>query len=288
MARQHLVAIAILAPMVLAGCTGLEAIVRPQPGAGGADPDEVAAPAPSADTENTAREDGTNVNVGDNGGPVFTATGNGFIVIGEEAAVRILAEARRAAADAGPQPDTEPEEESEPEPVPADTADVTDGALLEWERLDPEPAPAIALDTLRDSLMEWEDLRIEPYDLFGAWHVCVGHRTGGPGADDHRPHTVQECLALLETDMTEALAGAERVAGAETWAALSPARRAVLAELAYILGEEGLAGFGNTIEAVRAGDFGRAGDEVILSLLPRQDQIGPGRTRDLASRMRAG
>ena len=266
------VAVALL-PLMLGGCSGLEAYLRPEPGAGGADSDASAPPTSSADVDNEADEDGTIVNVGAHGGPVIVATGNGVILIGTEPSEDLLTAARRAPPD--PEPEPEPESELQPDPEPA-------------PELEPEPDPAAALDVLRESLLEWEDLRLEPYELFGTWHVCVGHRTGGPGADDHRAHTREECLELLEADMAEGITNAERVLGPDTWAALSAGRRAVLAELAVIVGAEGLAGFDDMLEAVRAGDFERAGDEIILSLLPRQDQIGPDRTRDLASRMRAG
>ena len=228
----------------------------------------------------------------------YRAILNGVILIGVEPSEDLLAAARRAPPDPEPEPEQETEaeldheQELDPEPDSADEPDIPGGALLEWEKLPIEPVPVpdpfAALDALRESLLEWEELRLEPYELSGAWHVCVGHRIGGPGADDHRAYTREECLELIEADMAEGLANAERVLGPETWAALSAGRRAVLEELAIIVGAEGLAGFGQMLEAVRAGDFERAGDEIILSLLPRQDQIGPDRTRDLASRMRAG
>ena len=80
--------------------------------------------------------------------------------------------------------------------------------------------------------------------------------------------------ALLEHDWLEAEAGARRVAGDPLWHALTERRRQVLTEIALMAGATGLAGFTEMWKAVRAGDYGRAADEIVLSTLKPPARVG--------------
>ena len=122
-----------------------------------------------------------------------------------------------------------------------------------------------------------EGLRLTPYpDASGTPHVGYGHRLAlDPG----------EAESLFQADLTAAAAAAQRVVGEPTWSALHPARRGALAEMAFVLGAGGLAGFGKALEAVRAGDWPRAAAEVLDSHWARQ---APGRASGVAGRLLTG
>ena len=138
-----------------------------------------------------------------------------------------------------------------------------------------QPLGAGSWARLADSLRRHEGLRLEPYrDTGGVWHVCYGHRI----AMDK-----DECEALLASDMAEGAATAQRLVGHETWAALDGARREVLAEMGFATS---LATFEEMLRAVRRGDYGTAGEEILDSVWARE--VGKGRAGDLATRMRDG
>lgn len=66
---------------------------------------------------------------------------------------------------------------------------------------------------------------------------------------------------------------------------LSPQRKAVLIEMAYQMGLDGLAGFRKMWEAIHAGDFSTAAAEMLDSQWAKQT---PARAKRLAARMRKG
>lgn len=142
---------------------------------------------------------------------------------------------------------------------------------------DPGPAvaagPGEAQPDLAQRLRVAEGFSATPYpDPGGVPHIGYGHRL-----------TRAEAEALLARDIADARAAAERVVGAPTWNGLTERRREVLAELAYMAGPTGLARFTKMIEAVRAGDYARAADEINISLLRP-----PTRAVRLANMMREG
>ena len=136
--------------------------------------------------------------------------------------------------------------------------------------------PVLNWNRLGASLRAHESLKLEPYqDQGGTWHICVGHALQVTEAD---------CEALLAVDMREGARVAERVIGAETWAALTPQRREVLAELAFATN---LPMFRKLAAAVQAGDWEAAHDEVLDSEWAREIGIA-GRPTTLARRLRSG
>ena len=130
-----------------------------------------------------------------------------------------------------------------------------------------------AAEPLTSRLREAEGLSLTPYeDIGGVEHICYGHRV-----------TVETCDRLLDADIERHLSAAERVLGASQWAALSAPRQRVLAELAFMHGEAGLARFGEMLDALRAHDYERAADEMLDSVTA---QRLPRRMWDLAEAMR--
>lgn len=89
--------------------------------------------------------------------------------------------------------------------------------------------------------------------------------------------------ALLEYDISQATAAAERVAGGPLWERLTQRRRQVLTEIAFMSGGGGLGGFTEMLQALRAGDYARAADEIVDS-----DLQPVRRAVELAELMREG
>ena len=99
----------------------------------------------------------------------------------------------------------------------------------------------------------------------GASHIGHGHRI-----------TPAEADALLEKDMADARAAAERIVGESAWGGLTAPRRDALVEIAFMAGPTGLARFREMLAALRAGDYARAADEITNSALTpavRRDRI---------------
>jgi lysozyme len=97
--------------------------------------------------------------------------------------------------------------------------------------------------------------------------------------------TEEEAKALFEKDMAWAEPAAKKVVGAEVFDSLNAARRAVLVNMAFNLGEEGLSKFVKTLAAVRAGDWEEAKEEMLDSLWATQ--VGS-RATQLAEQMLTG
>jgi lysozyme len=151
-------------------------------------------------------------------------------------------------------------------------------------------------DRLRESVKRHEGYRNIPYrDHLGNWTVGTGHlihridlvnmanyRTVGNLLDfltDPAQHQ-----RWLESDLLEAESDARRFLG-DAWDRLSDARREVLTEMAFQLGEKRLGGFLKFRDAVLSGMWGVASAEMLDSLWAKQT---PGRVAELAARMRAG
>ena len=202
-------------------------------------------------------------------------------------------EALSALLGAGSQPDT-----NTPEAAPG-AADATAASVPLPETALPAPGPASATepapsapnagpgadvapatepppdpeDPLAARLREVEGLSLTSYpDTGGVMHICHGHQI-----------TRGTCDRLLAQDLHDARVAAKRVVGEPTWSALSTVRREVVVEIAFMAGEGGLSGFERMLEALHAGDFGLAGDEIVASLLKP-----PARRDWLAEMMREG
>ena len=136
-----------------------------------------------------------------------------------------------------------------------------------------EGDPPVPTGPLADRVRVAEGLSLTPYeDDGGVKHICYGHRV-----------TIGDCDALLAEDLAAAEAGAERVVGEPTWSSLTERRREVLTEIALMTGATGLSRFERMLEALHAGDWTGAADEIVLSNLKP-----PTRAVALANLMRDG
>ena len=140
----------------------------------------------------------------------------------------------------------------------------------------PEATPApTAPEPLASAVRAAEGLRLSPYaDPGGIPHIGYGHRI-----------TAAEAEAMLAGDLAAAEAGAQRVAGEATWAALDPVRRDALTEAAFVLGPTGLGRFTRMLAALRTGDYASAAAELLDSRWATQ---APARTARLAEALRTG
>lgn len=116
-------------------------------------------------------------------------------------------------------------------------------------------------------------------------YVCVrGRQTIGYGHNlDASPITERAAEVILEDDVQTALDEARR--SVSNFDDLSPARKAVLVDMAFNLGGEGLRKFRRMIAAIEAEDFNGAADEMVNSRW--YHQVG-NRSRELVEKMREG
>lgn len=117
-------------------------------------------------------------------------------------------------------------------------------------------------------------------DSRGFWTIGVGHlidkRPGGGISDEMIDR-------MLDDDIKSHTAKLEK---ALPWAAkLDPVRKAVLQDMTFNMGLQGVLGFKNTLAAVRAGAHDRAAEGMLKSKWATQ--VGP-RAARLAHMMRTG
>ena len=132
---------------------------------------------------------------------------------------------------------------------------------------------------LVESLKRHEGYRSHPYRC-PAGKLTIGY---GRNLDDVGIG-MGEAEALLLNDVDRAHHAAARVFG--RFAYLNDARQNVLVEMAFQLGEGGLAGFRNFLDELAAEDFEAAAHQMLTSKWARQDS--PARARELAAIMRTG
>jgi lysozyme len=133
-------------------------------------------------------------------------------------------------------------------------------------------------DIAKPQIAEDEGLRLELY------RCTAGKLTIGYGHNIEDRGVSQRVAALmLEEDMDEAEATAKALF--PSFEGLSDARKAVLVNMAFQLGQTRLAGFRKVREAVAAGAWHQAAVEMLDSLWARQT---PKRAGRLAQQMRAG
>ncbi len=133
-------------------------------------------------------------------------------------------------------------------------------------------------DRLLAQLKRQEALRLKPYvDVRGKLTIGYGRNLDDVGI------SYGEATTMLDTDIDTAIRG---LVGRFTWfSALDPIRQAVLVNMAFNIGIEGIAGFPKMIAAVSHGQYGQASDEMIDSLWAKQ--VGT-RAAELAAQMRTG
>ena len=134
--------------------------------------------------------------------------------------------------------------------------------------------PAITAETgARDpelwlQLKAHEGLRLKPYrDSVGKLTVGVGRNLDDVGLREGEAMFLCFCdVAALEQALDARL---------PWWRGLDAARRAVVIDMAFNMGVEGLLGFGDTLAALKAGRFGDAAQAMLRSRWA--GQVGPAR-----------
>lgn len=134
-------------------------------------------------------------------------------------------------------------------------------------------------DRLRDQLVRHEALRLRPYvDTVGKLTIGVGRNLDDTGI------TPDEAMYLLSGDIDRATRGL--VARYPNWfPALDPVRQAVLVNMAFNLGQAGLASFTHTLASIARGEYVQAASQILESKWARQ--VGA-RARELSAQMRTG
>lgn len=137
---------------------------------------------------------------------------------------------------------------------------------------------------LIDYLKINEGLRLEAYrDTVGVW--TVGYGQTGPKIVEGTRVTLEEAEAMLERSANRASDAAMRVVGLDVWRRLNGARRLVLADMAFQMGEVGLSKFKRTLKAIREGRYEEASLFMTQSLWAKQT---PGRAKRNAGMMLTG
>jgi lysozyme len=109
-----------------------------------------------------------------------------------------------------------------------------------------------------------------PDPLTGGEPFTIG--LGHTGADVKRDSVWPEdqCLHAFANDYAVAGAAALHVVGADVWARLNEARRAVLTDMAFNIGPARLRGFVKMLAAIRTGDWTEAAAQMLDSAYARQ------------------
>lgn len=119
-----------------------------------------------------------------------------------------------------------------------------------------------------------EGLRLKPYrDTVGKLTIGVGRNLDDVGLREH------EALYLLSSDIAEVCSGLDR--RLPWWRGLDDSRQAVLIDMAFNMGIEGLAGFATTLGHVEAARYAEASRQMLRSKWAGQ----VGRRADTLSRM---
>lgn len=136
-------------------------------------------------------------------------------------------------------------------------------------------------EILREQLETDEGIKDFAYqDSEGYWTIGIGHLI-----DKRKGGKVSEAVIQLmfDEDVTHAEAAALRLV--PTFETLSDARKAVLCNMAFQLGERGLGGFHDMLHAVAEGRWDDAAAEMLASTWASQT---PARAIRLAHAMREG
>lgn len=142
----------------------------------------------------------------------------------------------------------------------------------------------------RQRTKQHEGLSLEPYQDGDGYSVGFGHHL--PGATKEQADKFAEGLTeekaeeLFETDWTAAEQRTPGWMGRETWTGLNDARRSVLVEMNFQMGENRAEGFDKMEKAVKAGDFDDASEEMLDSKWAKEQ--APQRAAALAGIMRTG
>lgn len=98
--------------------------------------------------------------------------------------------------------------------------------------------------------------------------VGLGHT--GPEVHEGDVWTRERCMGAFYNDYAVAEQVAAHVIRTSCWAGLTVPRRAVLADMAFNIGQHRLEGFANMLAAIRKGDWQRAHNELLDSAYAKQ------------------
>lgn len=112
--------------------------------------------------------------------------------------------------------------------------------------------------------MSNEGCRLEAYqDTLGVW--TIGYGCTGDDIAAGTVWTQSEADGEFMGRYRQAILLASRTAGTSTWQNLDLVRQAVLADMAYQLGGNGLAGFYDMLDAIREADWQGAHNACLIS-----------------------
>lgn len=135
---------------------------------------------------------------------------------------------------------------------------------------------------LLEQLKRHEGFRSHPYrDTVGVWTVGYGFTHGVTSQSPAM--SLEQANSRLEEEMLIAIADAKAVC--KCFDNLVPARKVVLANMAFNLGRTRLAGFKNTLRLICAGNYSDASLHMLQSKWATQVK---GRARELAKMMSTG
>jgi len=131
-----------------------------------------------------------------------------------------------------------------------------------------------------------EGLALVSYrDTLGYWTIGYGHKLQiGPDWSG-TTWTQDQADSAFEDDYQAALVGARTDVGIVCWGRLNSPRQAVLADMAFQMGAEGLGAFRIALGCLLTGDWNKAATEILNSLYAEQT---PQRAKANAEIIRTG
>jgi GH24 family phage-related lysozyme (muramidase) len=108
----------------------------------------------------------------------------------------------------------------------------------------------------------------DPISKGNPWTIALGHTGKDIGPDTI--WTEEQGWAAFYNDYSIACGEAAHIAGTSCWAALNEQRRAVLADMAFQMGGDGLGAFHHMLAAVKAGQWQEAAAHMLDSDYARE------------------
>jgi len=153
---------------------------------------------------------------------------------------------------------------------------------------------------LRRLLIDEEGYNLRAHRVKGVWHIGIGHNLEIEQTEEelailgtytletvHELElTEQQCYALFDLDVADALEDVQPTFMPDGLEALGETRRAILLSMVFQCGGRGFRAFKKFIAAVKAGDFTTAADEMLDSKAAREDS--PARWERASFAMRHG
>lgn len=132
--------------------------------------------------------------------------------------------------------------------------------------------------TIKDLLKKHEGLRFKPY------RCTAGKLTIGYGRNlEDKGISLQEAEFLLDNDITEVCEQAKTLVN--NWDELSDNRKAVLIDMTFNMGIDGMRKWKNTLGCIERGDFKTAAYNMGISLWAKQVPV---RAKELIKMMEDG